>query len=176
MTTLVHPLPLAPHYARHHERSARLDAAPAEVFALLDDHRRLAAHMERPSPMMAGASMKLELDARQGRGLFARIRMSGRVFGLALELDEEVVEHEVPRRKLLRTLGEPRLLVVGPYQLGFKLQPEAGATRVRMWIDFDLPARGIGRWLGRLFGGVYARWCLAQMLEPALQRFGRRAA
>jgi hypothetical protein len=38
----------------HRETTVRVAARPHVVFALLDDHQRLAAHMQKPSLMMAG--------------------------------------------------------------------------------------------------------------------------
>lgn len=114
---------------------------------------------------MVGASMHVELDERQGRGVGARITMSGRVLGLRLELDEEVVEYDPPRRKGWATLGEPRLLVIGRYRMGFSVEPVGAGSRIRIWIDYELPVRRALRWLGALAGRFYARWCLRQMLR-----------
>jgi hypothetical protein len=154
-------------YAHHAQAALDVDAAGVSVFAALDDHRRLSAHMESPSMAMAGASMHVELDDRQGRGIGARIAMTGRVFGIALALDEAVVEYEPPRRKVWETLGEPRLIVIGAYRMGFEVVPKGAGSRVRMWIDYADPNRGIGRWLAPLFGAMYARWCLRQMIGAA---------
>ena len=58
-----------------HCESQREVRAPAEVaFSYLDDHNRLAAHMSRSSWMMAGARMKIELDASAGRAVGSRMR------------------------------------------------------------------------------------------------------
>jgi hypothetical protein len=113
---------------------------------------------------MAGASMRIESDARNGRAIGSRIRLSGRVLGVALVIEEVVTDYEPPRRKAWQTLCEPRLLVIGPYCMGFDVQPHAGGSHVTMWIDFALPRRGVARWLGRLLGCFYARWCTTQML------------
>lgn len=96
-----------------------------------------------------------------------------RVLGMRLQVDERVVEYAPPRRKAWVTVGEPRLLVVSAYRMGFALDAEADRTRARFGIDFELPSRGIPRWLGRLLGNVYARWCTAQMLRACRQRFAR---
>jgi len=37
-------------------------AYPASLFAILDEHSQLAAHMGKPSLMMAGATMEVEMD------------------------------------------------------------------------------------------------------------------
>ena len=54
-----------PPLAFHREATAVVAASPLEVFAFLDDHQRLSAHMEKPSLMMAGATMKTEIDSQR---------------------------------------------------------------------------------------------------------------
>lgn len=152
---------------RHEEVAIGLGMPPAEAFARLDGPLRLAAHMASSSSMMAGASMRIETDAAHGQAIGSHIRLSGRVLGLDLLVEEEVTEYAPPWRKAWRTLGEPRLLVIGAYGMGFEVEPREGGSRVRLWIDYELPSRGPARWLGRLLGGVYARWCTARMLPAA---------
>lgn len=156
---------MPPPLPRHEEAAADVGIAPSEAFARLDDHRRLAAHMASRSSMMLGASMRIEADAAQGRAIGSRIRLSGRVLGLPLFVEETVTDYAPPQRKAWQTLGEPRLLVIGAYRMGFEVEPRTGGSRVRLWIDYQLPTRGAARWLGRLLGGFYARWCVGQMLE-----------
>lgn len=146
------------------------------MFAFLDDHRQLAAHMAKSSPMMGGGSMTLETDDRDGRAFGSHIRMSGRVLGPVLALDEGVDVRKPPLRRSWHTVGMPRLVVIGHYRMGFDLAPRGAATpRLRLWIDDDLPASLPGRIAGTLFAGFHARWCIAQVLAPCLQRFGRAA-
>ena len=45
-----------------------------------------------------------------------------------------------------------------------------------MFIDYDLPGGLVTRWLGRIFGAWYAKWCVDQMLEGALEVFDSKAA
>src|SRR4030067_1009294 len=40
-------------------------------------------------------------------------------------------------------------------------------SRLRVFIDYELPPTPGTRWLGFLFGGFYARWCVRQMLQSA---------
>lgn len=157
---------------RHHEARAFIAASPQALFDQLDDPVRLAAHMTRPSLMMAGAAMRLDTDAGRGQALGSVIRMQGRVLGIPLRLEEAVTEREPPLRKAWETLGEPRLLVVGHYRMGFRLVPRGAATELCVWIDWSPPGRGPGRWLGRLFGPAYARWCVGRMLAEAVAAFG----
>jgi hypothetical protein len=55
-------------FPRHHSSEAHVAAAPEVLFDALDDHRRLAGHMERPSLMNLGGSMHIKTDANLVRG------------------------------------------------------------------------------------------------------------
>ena len=99
--------------SRHHRSEVDVAASADSLFALLDDHTRLASHMEKPSLMMAGATMRVETDALHGQAVGSIIRVIGRVFGMDLDVEEVVTEREPPFRKAWETRGEPRLLL-GP--------------------------------------------------------------
>ncbi|MGH7290957.1 MAG: hypothetical protein ACREJT_07095, partial [Myxococcota bacterium] len=64
-----------------------------------------------------------------------------------------------------------RRLPDGLREMGFEAKPEAQETRLRVFIEFDLPEGMPGRWLGRLLGAPYARWCVDRMLRDAVARF-----
>jgi hypothetical protein len=85
-------------YPLRHSSEVDVSVAPAVLFAALDDHKRLASHMEKPSLMTAGGSMRITADAQNGQAVGSVISMSGHVLGLGLELalDEGVTEREPP--------------------------------------------------------------------------------
>ena len=155
---------------RHDEASATLGAPPEAVFARLDDQTRLAKHMDQPSMMMGGGRMTYGFDTAKGQAVGSHIRMGGEAFGLKLAVEEVVTEREPPRRKVWKTIGVPTLVVIGPYEMGFELEPSAGGSHLRVWIDYDLPAAGLGRWVPWL-GAFYARWCVGQMVQDAAHNF-----
>jgi len=159
-------------FALHHRSEVVLAVDPARLFAHLDDHRRLASHMEKPSLMTAGASMRIETDERHGQAPGSVIRMTGRVLGLDLRLEEVVTTYEPPRRKVWETRGEPRLLVIDHYQMGFTIEPAPLGSRLVVFIDYRLPRQGVGRVLGLLLGRGYAAWCTRRMAEDARAAFG----
>ena len=161
----------APPERRHDERTVSIRATAEQVFAFVDDQLQFSAQMSTSSWMMAGSSMSTEVDADHGQRIGSHIRMSGNVLGFQLALDEVVTERRPPVLKARETVGTPRLLVTGNYRMGFELEPQGERTRLRVFIDYDLPIRH--RWLGRLFGGMYARWCLTQMAEGAVRKFQR---
>lgn len=151
-------------YPYHFEASTDVPGSPRSVFDALDDHGRLAAHMESNSLMMAGARMTMQMDDARGQAVGSHIGMTGRVLGVALRVDEVVTTYEPPSRKVWETVDEPRLLVIGRYRMGFGVERLGTGSRVRIWIDYRLPAVGVARWLGAAAGRYYARWCTQQML------------
>jgi hypothetical protein len=145
-------------------------ASPEAVFAYLDDHERFSAHMTKSSWMMAGGKMTTAVDEGGGQAVGSHIRMAGTILGIRLALDEVVTLREPPHRKVWETTGEPSLLVIGPYRMGVGLSSTGTGTLLTVFLDYRLPRRRA--WLGRLFGGLYARWCVRQMLLGAVEEFG----
>jgi hypothetical protein len=157
--------------ARHFESSAFIDASPEDVFALVDDHSRFSSHMSESSLMMGGGRLSVELDEAKGRAVGSHIRLDGRVFGIRLYLDEVVTRHEPPTNKVWETVGAPRLLVIGAYSMGVQIAPEAGGSRLRVFIDYQFPDGCVTYWLGWVFGRFYAGWCVRQMLTGVRKNF-----
>jgi len=156
---------------RHYEETVWVGAEPKNVFAFVDDHAQLSAHMTEPSWRMGGARMTVSSDEQHGQAVGSHIRMRGRVLGVPISLDEIVTERVEPRHKEWETVGEPRLLVVGHYSMDVDVVPENGGARVIVGIDYDEPRRN--RWLGKLFGPAYAKWCVRQMKRDVRARFGK---
>ena len=121
--------------------------------------------------MMMGSRMSTEVDADGGRTIGSKIRMEGRMIGIPLSLEEVITERQVPSRKFWETIGAPKLLIIAHYRMGFELTPNGNATQVRVFIDYSVPTTAPGSWLGRLLGGVYARWCTRQMADGAAKHF-----
>ena len=162
---------------RHYEATRLIPARAIQVFEFLDDHTRLVGHMSRPSWRMGGGYLALEADAAAGRAVGSVIRMHGKAFGIGLSVAEAITTREPPTAKEWRTIGTPRLLVIGAYRLGFGTKPVPGGTELRVYIDYEIPA-GFARALKRSLAGMYARWCVTRMVDDALHHFagvGREA-
>ena len=159
-----------------YESSGLVQSPMDQVFAHLDDHTRLSSHMGKSSWRMGGGRMETEIDSGRGQKVGSRIVLSGRVFGVELSLEKIVTERNPPHRKVWETTGTPKLLVIGRYRMGFELSAQGNDSVLRVFIEYALPERGPARWLGRLFGRYYARWCTQQMLDDAVKHFETRPA
>jgi hypothetical protein len=162
--------------SRHFESAAHVAADAVAVFDWVDDQTRLAQHMGERSAMMGGGRMTYDFDEGRGRAVGSHIRMGGEAFGLHLFVDEVVTERERPRRKAWKTVGEPKLLIIEGYEMGFEIDPEPGGARLRVWIDYDLPHTALGATAGPALGAKYARWCVDQMVSDAVEHFDRPPA
>lgn len=156
-------------YTRHYEESKIIPANPAELFAFVDDHSRFSSHMSKSSWMMGGGKMDVSVDAGRGQKVGSHIRLSGTAFGIKLFLDEVVIRHEPPFVKTWETVGSPKLLVVGHYGMGIEIKAKDAGSLLKISIDYGLPATNT--WLGQLFSGMYARWCVRQMISGAERQF-----
>ena len=159
-----------------YESNGLVQSPMDQVFAHIDDHTRLSSHMSEPSWRTGWGRMETEIDAGRGQTVGSRVRLSGRVFGVELSVEETVTERNPPRRKVWETTGAPKLLVVGHYRMGFELSPQGNVSMLRVFIEYALPESGLARWLGRLFGRNYARWCTQQMVDDAVKHFETRPA
>src|SRR5262245_18319375 len=154
---------------RHHEGSRHVVEAPDEVFAFVDNDERFSSAMSESSWMMGGGRSSVEIDEKNGKALGSHIRLSGRVFGISLYLDEVVIRRDPPVFKVWETVGASRLLIIGAYKMGVQISPEAGGSRVRVFLDYQLPEGWAGYWLGLAFARLYARWCVSQMLTGVVR-------
>ena len=157
--------------SRHYGNSKLINATVAEVFAYIDDHAHLSSHMNKPSWMMGGGRMNTSVDEGNGQRVGSHIRMNGKVLGIKLFLDEVVTRREPPLLKIWETIGKLRLLIIGHYRMGIELEPQASNSLLHVFIDYDLPLTNA--WLGQLFGGFYAKWCVQRMLRDTNDHFAK---
>ena len=159
---------VGPTYMYHDETSAMVAGPPEEVFAHMDDHARLTSHMSESSWMMGRGSMQVELDAARGQKIGSWIRLSGKILGVTLAVEEIVTERTPPRRKAWETTGVPRLLVIGRYRMGFRdcsAQPRLACSRL---YRFCAAEGTLTRWLGYFSMRDGAR---REMLNDAVRQF-----
>lgn len=163
-------------YRSHDEVTVSVAAEPAQLFDFLDDQERLAAHMAKPSMMMMGGRMAYEFDATKGRALGSVIRMRGDFLWLRLFVEEVVTDHKRPTRKVWRTRGVPKLLIIGGYTMGFEIDRDGNGSSLRVFIDYDRPKTLWGRMLGAPVAPLYARWCVDRMANDAKAHFEATAS
>jgi hypothetical protein len=156
---------------RHYEESKVVNGSAQELFAFVDNPMNLTSHMEKPSWKMGWGWMKTKTDEKRGLEEGSVISVRGKVLGFPLFLKERVIKREPPNRKSWKTFGDISLLVIGHYELGFEIEPEDSNSRLRVYIDYELPESAGGRILGYFFGGMYAKWCVRQMLKDSQMHF-----
>ena len=155
----------------HADAQCKVRAPPSSVFEYIDRPERLSAHMARRSWQLAGAAMSIETDADGGRAVGSHIRLAGRLLGIPLYVEAKVVEREAPCLKAWETVGEPHLLVIGRYRMMVAIEARGDTSHVVIGIDYALPDRAPARWLGKVFGAMYARWCVRQMAADLFHQF-----
>ncbi len=158
---------------RHFEDNGVIFAPPEKVFDYADDHSNFSAHMAKSSMMMGGGSMKTEVDEGKGQRIGSHIRMKGKVFGVSLYLDEIITRREPPKLKVWETVGSPKLLVIGSYEMGLEISPYNSDSNLKVFINYELP-NSKTRWLGHLFGSIYAKWCVQQMIRGVRNEFNKQ--
>ena len=157
------------------EHSALVNAPISTVFDYVDDPARLAGHMSQSSWRLGGGKMSFEFDDGRGRAVGSRVRLSGRILGVPLFLEEIVTDRTAPMRKAWETCGEPRLLVIGPYRMGFELTQSGRATTMRVFLAYDLAPGCVSRWLSKMFARYFADWCTRRMVSDTVAHFTHAA-
>lgn len=155
------------------EARGTIGAPPMVVFDFLDDQANLSAHMSQSSGMMLGSTMDIRMEPDHTRRVGSTFGFTGRIFGIPLAVDEVVTGRVPPTEKTWETTAEPRLWVIGRYQMGFELAPEGQQSSLRVYIRYALPEGGFKRLLGRLLGRSYAKWCTRQMVTDAQKHFSQ---
>jgi hypothetical protein len=128
--------------------------------------------MNESSGMMMGSRMKTTIDKDHFQKVGSHLQMEGNILGINLFLDEVVIEHVSPKTKVWKTIGKPKLLVVGDYQMAVNISSKDNGSLLTVSIDYDLPASN--KWLGILFGKYYAKWCVSMMIGGVKNYFSGR--
>lgn len=158
-------------YSRHYEETKTISASPKEVFEFVDNPLHLSEHMAEPTPQMLWGWMKNTPDADGGMKVGSIMRVEGSVLGIGLSLIERVIEREVPTHKAWQTFDDIHLLVIGHYIMGFDLSQQENISKLRVYIDYNLPPSGLGKVFGLILGDLYAKWCVTQMLNDTKKHF-----
>jgi hypothetical protein len=74
------------------------------------------------------------------------------------------------------TVGQPRLLIMGEYRMGFDISPQDGGSNLRVFIDYELHHSKRGRWLISKLASWYAAWCTQRMVKDAVAHFAATPA
>ena len=156
---------------RHAEEARDIAASAASLFDYIDRPERLSAHMGWRSLHLLGSMMTVDTDADRGQRVGSRLSLRGRVLGIPLNVNAVIVAREPPTRKVWETIGDPHLLVIGPYRMRVMIADCGRKSHVTVGIDYALPPRWPDRWLGRLLGAAYARWCVRQMVGDVQRTF-----
>lgn len=161
-------------YSRHFEKSVAINADQNDVFAYADNPTNFSSHMNQSSVMMAGSTMETEIDKGEGKEIGSHIKMKGKVLGVPLSLDEVIIERNPPDNKAWETVGDINLLVIDHYKLGFDIKPSNSQSAMTVYINYNLPQSKKTQWIGRLFGGMYAKWCVTQMVNGVSNHFNKK--
>jgi hypothetical protein len=99
------------------------------------------------------------------------------MMGLTLDFSEMVTRYVPGREKVWHTVGAPRLLIVGGYEMGLKVEPVSNASsRLTITFDYDLPSSRFWRLVGIALAPWYGRWCLDRMTQGAKRDLERGAS
>jgi hypothetical protein len=156
---------------RHYEEARIVSVPPRELFEFVDDPLNLSSHMEKPRWQMLWGWMKNTPDEKGGKEVGSVMTIKGSVLGINISLVEKIIQREVPSKKAWQTFNGINLVVIGHYTMGFEIDPQEDNSNLKVYIDYELPKSAKTRWLGKLVGDMYAKWCVRQMLNDTYKHF-----
>ncbi len=156
-------------YERRYSNKMLIDASSKELFDYIDEHKSLSSHMNKSSWMMAGRKMKTLIDEKYGKKIGSHIMMKGKIFGTPIFLDEIITKRIPPRLKEWETIGDPKLIVIGKYNMKVEIKSKKNKSLLKVSINYNLPEKN--KWLGKILGKIYAKWCVNQIIKDAKRHF-----
>jgi hypothetical protein len=63
------------------------------------------------------------------------------------------------------------MFILDQYKMGFHLKQSLGNTDLEVWIDYNLPSRGILKLFSTPLARLYAKWCTEKMAGDAAAHF-----
>lgn len=159
------------HYGQHYEDSVFIPAPAQEVFSYVDDHSNYYSHVIKFSRIVGGR-MDLQMDEGHGQSVGSHIRLSGKVLGKPLSLEEAITKGEPPHINTWETVGIPKFLIVGQYQYNVQIEPQRNGSMLRVSFYSDPPKES--GWLRRWFSRVYTKLCGREMVEVTRGYFTER--
>ena len=148
--------PGPPHRPRSRRRARRTTAAPdapaARAGTGTDKVHLGSLHLEGVAIISVAVGPLFDAETLDGSpGLSHIDRATGGAFGRALAAREcSTAMYDQWWGTLDGSFASPRLLVIGPYRMGFVIAIHDGSSQLTVFIDYDLPDTGAARWLGRM--------------------------
>jgi hypothetical protein len=79
------------------------------------------------------------------------------MMGLSIDFSESVTKYLPPREKVWCTIGEPRLVIIGSYEMRVAVEPlSPSASRLTISIVYELRRSGFWRIVGLVLARSYA--------------------
>jgi hypothetical protein len=163
--TLIQEIPSS--WPFHLSQFVEIQASPQVVFDFMDDVHKAGWHMEQSSMPMMGSKMQIETLSKNQTGVGATYRWTGKVLGLPIDFSETVVKWENGRKRIWRTIGVPKIIIIGQYEMSFLVEPTKTGSRLSVSIDYELPKPIFWKFAGWLLAGWYSKWCLGNMCQDA---------
>lgn len=158
----------AKHYQKHYEESIFIPAPARNVFDYVDDHSRYYSHVIKFARLLGG-HMDLQMDESHGQSVGSHIRLSGKVFGRSLSLEEVITKREVPYIKTWETVGTPKFLIVGKYQYTVRVESKDHGSFLNISFDFSPPKKS--GWFRLFLSNIYSKMCAGEMVKMTRNYF-----
>src|SRR5689334_281254 len=141
-------------------KSVLIHSAPEKVFIYMDNLGNTGMHMMESSAMMMGSKLQLEQLSKNRTGLDSKFRWYGKMMGLKMDFTVVVTKWIKSREKVWETVGKPKMIILGWYQMHLLLSSLGGGTLAELSISYTYPQHVFGKILAFFFSRWYGNWCL----------------
>lgn len=160
-------------YEKHYQESLFIPASVEDVFDYADEHANYYSHVIKFARLLGGR-MNLEMDEGRGKSVGSRIRVSGKILGKSLSLEEVITSRQAPFGKAWESVGNPAFLIVGQYRYEIQIKRQASGSMLSVVFDSNPPeASG---WLRQWFSQVYSKACAREMAKSTRNYFKKHRA
>ena len=139
-------------------------APPETVFNYLDDLGVTGMHMTKSSMMMMGSKLNLKYLTPFKIGPGTQYRWTGKMMGMDMDFTVIVTKWIAGREKTWETIGPAKLIIYSWYRMHLDVAPIRNKTCAELSISYERPAGLLSKILSLIFGDLFGRWCLSNML------------
>ena len=148
-------------------RTETYPALPGEVFDLIDDLGITGMHMTKSSMALMGSKLDLNYLTEHHTGPGSKYRWTGKMIGIKMDFTVEVTKWIYGVEKSWETIGEARMIIYSWFRMHLLLRNQNGGAVAELSITYEKPIQWYLKILSFLFAGLYARWCLKNMLSDS---------
>ena len=138
-----------------------------KVFACMDDIADTGMHMTKSSIPMMGSKLELKQLSENATGLNSKFRWFGKMMGFTMDFTVVVTKWIKDKEKVWETIGKPKMIILGWYQMRLLVSAEAQNIKAVLSITYTKPKNIFFKFIAFFLAPLYSNWCLNNILQDS---------